>query len=69
MKGGDNMEDRATNTLIGLKMAYRYLLRIGVPEDVIQQAIVKKLVSISEEDPELFDEIAVTATFENLLNE
>lgn len=63
------MEDRATNTLIGLKMAYHYLLRIGVPEDVIQQAIMKKLVSISEEDPELFDEIAVTAMFENLLNE
>jgi hypothetical protein len=69
LKGGDNMEDRATNTLIGLRMAYRYLLGIGVPEDVIQQAITKKLVSISEEDPELFDEIAVTAMFENLLNE
>lgn len=63
------MEDRATNTLIGLKMAYRYLLSIGVPEDVIQQAVMKKLVSIAEEDPELFDEIAVTAEFENLLNE
>ena len=69
MKGDDNMEDRATNTLIGLKMAYRYLLRIGVPEDVAQEAVVKKLVSISEEDPELFDESAVTAMFENLLNE
>ena len=63
------MEDRATNTLIGLKMAYRYLLSIGVPEDVIQQAVMKKLVSIAEEDPELFDEIAVTAEFENLLND
>lgn len=63
------MEDRATNTLIGLKVAYSYLLRIGVPEDVAQQAIVKKLISISEEDPELFEEIAITAKFENLLNE
>lgn len=63
------MEDRATNTLIGLRVAYQYLLRIGVPENVAQQALVKKIISISEEDPELFEEIAVTAMFENLLNE
>ena len=63
------MEDRATNTLIGLRMAYSYLLGIGVPEDVVQQAITRKLYSIATEDPELFEELAVTAEFENLLNE
>ena len=61
--------DRATKMLENLRIAYGCLLRMGVPEDKAQQAITKKLYSIATEDPELFEELAVTAEFENLLNE
>jgi hypothetical protein len=67
LKGGDNM-DRAMKMLENLRITYGCLLRMGVPEDKARQAIVRKLVSISEEDPELFEELAITAKFENLLS-
>lgn len=60
--------DRATKMLEDLRIAYGCLLRMGVPEDKAQQAIVRKLCSIATKNPALFGEMAITAKFENLLH-
>ena len=61
--------DKATKMLEDLRIAYGCLLRMGVPEDKAQQALMRKIVRIANEDPELFEEIGITAKFENLLSE
>lgn len=62
------MEDRAMKMLENLRIAYGCLLEMGVPEDKAQQAIVRKLCSMAAENPVLFEELAIVAKFENLLN-
>ena len=63
------MEDRATKMLENLRIAYNCLLEMGIPEDKACQTIVRKLCSIATKNPVLFEELAITAKFENLLSE
>ena len=67
MKGGDNM-DRATILLNKWAKTYADLLMAGMPEEDIIAGLALTIEYIAEKDPELFEELAVTAEFENLLN-
>ena len=67
MKGGDNM-DRATIILSEWAETYANLLMAGMPEEDIVAGFELALKYIANRHPELFEELAVTAEYENLLN-
>jgi len=63
------MEDRATKLLEKWTETYANLLIAGMPEEDIVAGLVLTLRYIASRNPELFEELATIAKFENLLNE
>lgn len=62
------MEDRATKILEKWTEAYARLLATGMPEEDIIAGLIIAIQYLAEKDPELLEEMTVTAQFENLLN-
>lgn len=60
--------DRATKILDKWSEVYTNLVMTGMPEEDIIAGLILAIQYIAKKDPELFEELAVTAKFENLLN-
>lgn len=60
--------DRATRQLQMWSELYGKLLAIGVPEEEVIAGLKLALDVIAETNPEFYEELVITARFENLLN-